>query len=118
MLPTSLPIDSGAWRWQQRSSSATGVPSSRRNSSTGSSMMTRRRISRVTSWSQAATYHALRTYIDPPCAQFESDECGAEDQAGQVQPAIDGSGFKRQQQKHATGNEAEPGSPGQDAGEV
>ena len=28
--PTSLPIESGRWRWAQRSSSATGVPSSSR----------------------------------------------------------------------------------------
>src|SRR5688572_30937867 len=56
-------MDNGACRWQQRSSSATGTPSSRRNSTTGWLSRMRRRRSRVTSWSQAATYHALRTNI-------------------------------------------------------
>src|SRR5262245_7221369 len=60
-LPISLPIESGACRWQQRSSSATAFPESVLNRTTGSSRRTRRFRERVISWSQAATYQALRT---------------------------------------------------------
>src|ERR1041385_3918744 len=66
MSPASLTIDSGACRWQQRSSSATGFPSSVLKRTTGSSRMMRRSMLRPISWSHAATYQALRTYIGTP----------------------------------------------------
>src|SRR3954467_121175 len=56
-------MDSGAWRWQQRSSSATAFPSSVRYRTTGSSRMIRRSMLRPISWSHAATYQQLRTNI-------------------------------------------------------
>src|SRR3954468_13691390 len=69
VLPSSLPIESGAWRWQQRSSSAIAFPSRVRYRTTGSSSMTRRTMLRPISWSHAATYQLLRTNILPPLQQ-------------------------------------------------
>src|SRR5436190_15039070 len=84
MSPTSLPIERGAWRWQQRSSSATALPSMVRKSTTGSSRMIRRSMLRPTSWSQAATYHALRTNMtDPPDRSLEQDSL--DDSVGPLQ---------------------------------
>ena len=61
------PRESGTCRWQQRSSSATGVPSSVRHRTTGSLRRVRPRgADRVTSFAQAAMYQAFRTKRDLP----------------------------------------------------
>src|SRR5260370_40678829 len=49
-------MDSGRWRWTQRSSSAAGVPSSLRKNTIGSPRIIRPNGLRATSWSEAATY--------------------------------------------------------------
>lgn len=58
--PSRLPTESGAPRWQQRSSMATSVPSAVRYMRIGTPMMVRaKRPSPVTSFSQAATYQVF-----------------------------------------------------------
>src|SRR5712671_3167966 len=49
-------MESGRWRWTQRSSSATDVPSALRKSTIGSPRIIRPNGLRATSWSEAATY--------------------------------------------------------------
>src|SRR6185436_475200 len=65
LSPWILPIESGRLRWQQRSSSATGVPSALRYSITLSSSSVRANGVWPTSVPQAAAYQQLRKYIGP-----------------------------------------------------
>src|SRR6185503_45944 len=106
MLPISLPIESGACRWQQRSSSATGFPESVLKKTTGSSRMTRRLSERVISWSQAATYQALRTNITFPPVHLVAYQRQGGSEAGDIQPEQQIRGLVRQEQQDSRGDKA------------
>src|SRR5258708_36201648 len=89
MLPaTTEPSDSGAERWQQRSTNAAGWPRWSRNSTTGSLQMRRASGFSWSSSAQAAMYQAFRINMAGLLSKcsIRLDVCGLDDRP----PFLDG----------------------------